>query len=314
VISCGLLALALAFLAGCATVPPGASRMRGEVPGYSVIPLVRGPQNHIFLRARINSRPATVLLDTGSPVTCVDESQKRRFKLEPFAGSDTVPSQVIANGEVRDVTMLSSLQLGILEITGVPAVLIDMRDVNQRFGVHRGDAILGSDILLARKAVVDYPGLRLFLRVSEAARGKLGPRLLARGWVACPMTMDQGHFVVTGSVDGRPLKFIVDTGAFGTALDRSFCTRNRLPLKTVRDLHSGGIGYSEKRTQITEVKLLRIGEFEIRNHVVGAIGLFELFGERPPTGTPVAALLGADILGKHKAAIDCEAMQLYLKP
>jgi len=224
---------------------------------------------------------------------------------------------VIANGELRDVTILRALQFGALEIVDVPAVLIDMREVNQRFASGRGNSgegILGSDVLLSRKAVIDYPGFRLYLRFGQASRGEIGARLRENGWQECDMKLDQGHLVVDGKSDGAPLKFIVDTGAFGTAFDRSFCRARGMKLMTAKNLHSGGIGYREKTTQVCEVKRLRIGGFELRNYTVGAIGLFELFGTRPRSGPPVAALLGADILGGHKAVIDCDAMKLYLKP
>ena len=101
---------------------------------------------------------------------------------------------------------------------------------------------------------------------------------------------------------------------FEFRLRQCLFARRGEPQFVSKNLHSGGIGYREKTTQVSEVKRLRIGDFELHNYTVGAIGLFELFGTRPKSGPPVAALLGADILGGHKAVIDCEAMKLYLKP
>lgn len=92
-----------------------------------------------------------------------------------------------------------------------------------------------------------------------------------------------GHFHWPGQVDGRPVEFLVDTGATRTALPGALAQRLGLtPEGTVRSATAGGVavGYEAR------VDLVLEGGVEVQRLRVTVL---------PDLGSP---LLGMDVLGK----------------
>lgn len=110
-----------------------------------------------------------------------------------------------------------------------------------------------------------------------------------------------GHFVAGGAINGRAVRFMVDTGATAVAIGREDAARLAL------DLRQGRAAVTETANGPVTVRLLtldsvRVGEVELRN--VEAIVL--------PASMPYV-LLGNSWLGRFQMRRDNDVMRLELR-
>jgi predicted aspartyl protease len=117
---------------------------------------------HIFIKARINGKPARFLVDTGASRTVVDHARVLRFvppeeagfeKLEAFSaglGTNTMESHTI---------LLHSLSFGRLVLKNYKTAVLDLSHVNDSYKIMKMkkiDGVIGGDLLHRLKAVIDY--------------------------------------------------------------------------------------------------------------------------------------------------------------
>ncbi len=287
-----------------------ADRQPGKpTPDYVAVPFSVGHQNKFFIDAKINGKNASLVLDTGAPITCLDASRARSFNLRPFDGSATVPASVVANGQRHRVTIVPSLALPPLKFTNTPAALIDLRDINRQIGATRDlrcDGIIGLDVLIAMHAVVDCRNGAIYFKMNPDAKSPF-PRLLREGgWSAIPLHLAENHLVVQGRVNGAMATFVVDTGAPITALDREFCRQHKI-VPTRETFRSRGIHFDDRLARVAWIDHLAFGKYDAALTSVAVFDLARLLSSNR------SGLLGVHTLQMNLAVIDCEEMMLYLR-
>ncbi len=204
----------LALLAGAPRAH--AAAFNPAAADYTSLALVRGKENQLLLRLPIDDKKPYIVLDTGSPITCVDESKAKTFKLVSTSENGSSPMTVMVNGVRHRMALAPSLVLGPLQVQNLPVVLIDLSALNQMLKSrhdHPNDAILGLDTMHALHAVIDCGTGRLLLPNTAQSANNLETKLKQDGWMEIPMRIDQGHLIVRGSVNRSSLDFIVDTGS-----------------------------------------------------------------------------------------------------
>lgn len=128
------------------------------IPIESII--IEDDGSHILLKTKINGRNARLLIDTGASRTVFDLERIQGFvndktflqhdKLSTGLGTDSMPTSAV---------ILKSLKIGNLVINNFHAVLLDLQHVNSTYGkLGHGpiDGVLGNDILVKYKAVINY--------------------------------------------------------------------------------------------------------------------------------------------------------------
>lgn len=134
--------------------------------GYSKIPLIISATNHLEINASINGISGRFILDTGASNTCVGVDRASYFKLV------SKDSKIKAAGAgATDMETLVSKKNKI-EIGGwikekQKIVVFDLVHVNEALKAHKSlpvDGIIGADILIKCKAVIDYASGNLFLK------------------------------------------------------------------------------------------------------------------------------------------------------
>jgi predicted aspartyl protease len=150
--------------------------------------------------------------------------------------------------------------------------------------------------------------------MSDAADvAALGALLTARGYVAVPLvTNATGHFEIAEStLDGAPVRLLLDTGASHTVVDGA--TAERLGLATAAsELRGGGVGGVEQVLTTTTVTLglgpatcANIGAYVMDlSHVSAALVA--------RGGTPIDGAVGGDLLRPAEAVIDYARNTLFL--
>jgi aspartyl protease family protein len=151
------------------------------------------------------------------------------------------------------------------------------------------------------QAEVDTASGRLLLRVggTPAQIGAAAPTAAAREIV---MSVGPGgHFTPQGAINGRPVRFMVDTGATLVALGRAEAERLGLDLANAQQ----GVTQTANgpvRVHVVVLDRVRVGEVEITN--VGAVVT--------PQGMPYV-LLGNSFLGRFQMQRVNDVMRLQLK-
>lgn len=115
---------------------------------------------HLIVKIQINDKVAEVVLDTGASKTVFDTIRITKYvkdkkivphgKLSAGLGSNNMKSYTIT---------LDKIKIGNLEIKKYTTVLLDLSHVNNSYhqvGFNSVEGILGSDILVAYKAVIDF--------------------------------------------------------------------------------------------------------------------------------------------------------------
>jgi aspartyl protease family protein len=162
-----------------------------------------------------------------------------------------------------------------------------------------GDSAQGVKLVSvgADSAVVEIAGKRVALRLGESP-ASLGERGQASsGRISLPADRG-GHFMGSGSINGRPVQFLVDTGASTVAL--SVADAERIGL-AYRDGQPVRVGTANGLAQGWRVKLasVRIGDVEV----------YEVDAVVTPQGMPFV-LLGNSYLNRFQMRRDNDQMVL----
>lgn len=133
---------------------------------YRRVPFKISKTQHLLVNARINGVRGHFILDTGASNTCVDFSYAEYFQLTAEA-TDTRAAGAGATDMHTQIAFGNSLQMGRWKINNSPIILFDLTHVNAAllgFNAKAVHGIIGADILLQGKAVIDYEGKQFFLK------------------------------------------------------------------------------------------------------------------------------------------------------
>ncbi len=142
---------------------------------------------------------------------------------------------------------------------------------------------------------------------------ELADFLIARGYVRVPLRRSMvGHFHTDGTLNGRPIEVLVDTGAACTVVAMSVVRALGLRAEWLNS-EAGGAGGALDQYMIHGADL-RLGSFA--PCVRGPVGLdFEHINAPllAQGSAAVDAILGVDVFDAHAAVIDYPSLSLFLK-
>ncbi|MCS6819927.1 MAG: retropepsin-like aspartic protease [Chitinophagales bacterium] len=128
---------------------------------------IRGAGFHVFLKVTVNGKRCVFLLDTGASKTVISktwyEKNIGKRKLKSIKEETAGLHSSVAESFFGKIPML---EIGKLAIKNSVYAAIDLTHVNSMYkkaGIKPIQGILGSDILLKYKAVIDYGNLVLTL-------------------------------------------------------------------------------------------------------------------------------------------------------
>lgn len=137
-----------------------------EHQGYERIQLKKMPSGHLQMQVSLNGVPGNFILDTGAGATILEEKRKSAFLLTSRKSN----KQVTGTGGGAMGMQLSTgnkMQIGQLVLDNSSIYLINLDHVNKAFQnmkLEEVDGIIGADILSAKRGVIDYTNLILYLR------------------------------------------------------------------------------------------------------------------------------------------------------
>ena len=121
---------------------------------------------HLLIKATINGVSGNFILDTGASNSCVGFESIDRFNLK--AGkSKTKASGAGATGMFTQLAKNNSLQIGRWKTADLHLVIFDLSHVNEALQQYKAKSvhgIIGADVLLEGKAIIDYHSHCLYLK------------------------------------------------------------------------------------------------------------------------------------------------------
>jgi predicted aspartyl protease len=186
-----------------------------------------------------------------------------------------------------------------------------------RDSIHSGkntggvDGVLGLDILLRYKALINCRTKLVFFKVDRAQRINLGSVAASEKFTRVPIHREQtGALTVLCSTRGQPARLLIDTGAFVTILHDGFVRSLGLTSEPTRISAQFGRGGS-KRINAAKIDDLSIGTFKISPHKFGVAPLPRFALQQGDAR--IGGILGMDTLYLCHAIIDLDGMNLFLK-
>jgi predicted aspartyl protease len=235
--------------------------------------------------AEINGRPATLVIDTGSDATLLNEQAAQRLG-------------VVGGGAVRDVRgaggaasvrqgRIDSLALGPIRLQALRALLTQAPGPPY-------DGILGLDVLNAYELDLDVPQGRATLYrarpCATAAPGWTGPTVR----LPTQMQANSGHLFVPVTIDGEPLRGMLDSGASVSALSIQAAEDLRINQQRLQRLPGGrgnAINAGGVQVRMRQFRSMQVGTDTLERPVLSIINLPPFAGD---------LLVGSDYLSTRR--------------
>lgn len=141
--------------------------------GYHAIPFIKNAVGHLLVDIIINGEKGSFILDTGASATIVDTKQASRLQLV-LQTDDATFEGAGAGGQGLEVipSKGNRLEIGSYLLPDYPLLVMSLfaniTQVFEQAGVHEElSGVLGVDILIPGKAVIDYSSMTLYLLPTE---------------------------------------------------------------------------------------------------------------------------------------------------
>ncbi len=122
-----------------------------------------------------------------------------------------------------------------------------------------------------------------------------------------------GHFHASGSMGGRKVSVLLDTGADSTLVSLALARELGVSL-TLLPMKGGGAGSAAMDVYIVNDARLELAEVSIRPRSLLAMDLSHVNQALALKGADaVEAILGADVFDAHSAVIDYSSRSLFLR-
>ncbi len=280
--------------------------------GYGGAQLVHSGK-FFHLPIHTNGRPGHFVIDTGTPGTLIFRSSVRELGLTETRTNAYVRGALGVTNERYGRSMIHSFEAGNVTVRHVPVAIAPDLGGSASYG--RPNGLLGLRELMKFGAVLDCSRRMLYLRPSRPSddvSADIKKIVEGHGWKAVHLTYTRDHLRVPAEADDFYCHFLVDTGTFVTALDRSFADRARISTRGVSSMVHG-VGRSSNRVELANLESLWVGNYEVRGALAAVLSMDSQMLYR---GTPseAAGLLGVEYLAANSAIFDFVSGTLYLKP
>jgi len=280
-----------------------------QLPGYRAVRIHYGPMNQMIMRVRINGQPANVLVDTGSNEIILDTDAAATFGISPSPRGLRYVGFTEINGQLLPVAFMQSLTAGSMNFGSNPVVLRD--SPRSSLGNRRVDGILGLQILLRHKAVINCRTRLLFFKVDQSHHMNLSAVASSEKFIRVPLRREaSGALTVPCSIHGQSGRLLLDTGAFVTTFPDTFFKWLGISSEPTRVSAHFPTGKT-RQVSAAQINDLKIGDFKVPPSKFGVAAL-PRFALRQG-GTRISGILGMDTLYLRHAIIDLDGMNLFLK-
>ena len=280
-----------------------------QLAGYKAARVHYGPLNKMIMSVRINGYPANLLVDTGSNEIILDADAAATFGVGPPPRAWRYIGLTEINGQMLPVAFMQSLTTGSMSFGSNPVVLRD----SSRSGAGKAqvDGVLGLEILLRHRAVINCRTRLVFFKVDQSRHVNLSTVASSEKFIKIPLRREaSGALTVPCSIHGQSGRLVVDTGAFVTTFPDTFFKWLGISSKPTRVSAHFPTG-TTRQVSAAQINDLKIGDFKVPPSKFGVAAL-PRYALRQG-GTRISGILGMDTLYIRHAIIDLDGMNLFLK-
>ncbi|HNP49841.1 MAG TPA: retropepsin-like aspartic protease [Bacteroidia bacterium] len=134
--------------------------LSGSIKIPLIIQTIEEDGFHLSVMAKINGKSVHLLVDTGASRTVFDKQRSLRYIGESsHEPHDKLSTGLGTSSMKTHLAVIRKIKIGELAIENFEAVLLDLSHVNESYekmGLTPIDGVLGSDVLLKYKAVINY--------------------------------------------------------------------------------------------------------------------------------------------------------------
>jgi len=134
--------------------------------GYKRIKFKLSKTQHLLVKGKINGVDGVFILDTGASNSCVGFDGIEQFKLSAD-DSDTKAAGAGGIGMLTQTSVKNSLKMSRWITKKFALVIFDMSHVNEALRQYKAKpvhGIIGADVLLKGKAIIDYSNSCFYLK------------------------------------------------------------------------------------------------------------------------------------------------------
>jgi predicted aspartyl protease len=304
ILICALLTVAPVSIFGAAE----SSRLP-QLAGYKVVPVHYGPMNKMIVSVQINGQRANLLVDTGANQIILDANAAESFGIKPSQRGLRYIRFTQINGQDLPVGFAQSLVAGSMNLGSSPVAL--RSSTASGTGTGYVDGILGLDILLRHKVVINCRSRLIFFKVDRARQMHLSAVASSAKFTRVPLRREEnGALTVPCWIHGQSARLLVDTGAFVTTFHESFLKLLGIASEPTRISARFPTGATQ-RIRAARINDLTVGNFRVPPDKFGVTALPNFATQQG--GTLVGGILGMDMLYICHAIIDLDSMNLFLK-
>ncbi len=121
---------------------------------------------HLLIKVKVNGIAGNFILDTGASNTCVGFESIEKYHLNAAHHSNAAASASATNVVTR-IAKDNCRQIGSWKQLSATFILFDLSHINEALSQQKikpVDGIIGADVLLNGKAIIDYPNQYLYLQ------------------------------------------------------------------------------------------------------------------------------------------------------
>ena len=204
----------------CAAPPAAAKASCPPLAILSTVNIRFGIDGRIYVPAKINNVPKSMLVDTGGFFTEITETAAEELGL---SARTTRLALVGIAGDTTRRAVRANFALGNLRADGMDLMVMP---ATHRLAPDLPDAagILAPNLLQNYDLDLDFGGRKLNLISQNHCKGRV-VYWAARRIAAVPVEISGGHIFVPVELDGQRLKALLDTGASISVLNLDVATR-----------------------------------------------------------------------------------------
>ena len=284
-----------------ATPAMAATARIDDAAGTVTVPIAL-VNNHIYVDARIDGKPARLVVDTGG-FNILTPAAARKFGIR---GEGKLSAA--GTGENRtelEVGHARSLAVGAATLDAPVFYIFDLGTLAAVEGVEF-DGVVGYELFRRFGVQIDYAAGTLTI----ADPGRFEP---PAGVTAVPFEMDDHQPIIAASLDGLPIRISIDTGSRSSLTVHSpYVRKNGLLARygaKVESVTGWGVG-GPQRGYPVRLGSLRIGALQVDGV---AADLFA--GDKGSFANPdIGANMGGGVLRRFVVAFDYAHRVMYLQP
>jgi predicted aspartyl protease len=287
-----------------------------QLAGYVAVPVRYVPLNKMIIPVRINGHPTNLTVDTGANHMAINADAATTLGITPshrgprYVGTQYIGYELI-NGRACPVAFMKNMTVGSMSLGSSNVTLLVPQVRASVGGATPVDGVLGADLLVRYRAVINCRTKFIFFKATGAAAAPIASIASAEKFRRVPMRREQnGRLSVPFSIGGKSGRLFVDTGAFVTTFNADLLKILGVALQPahVSARFSDGVSRQYEMGQVND---LAIGDFKVPPARFGAAALPSFAKDQG--GKPIDGILGMDFLYDHNAIIDFGSMSLFLK-